>query len=55
MTPGMNWYAHLVEKLRLFNQSQIAKGEPVMKIEQYAYNRNIDLSGRTVVDVEKLP
>lgn len=54
-TPSMRYYAGLIHRWKIFNRHQRQDGHPELSFELWCWNNNVDLSGRTKVDLSKLP
>lgn len=51
-TPSIEWYGRLIKNWNIFNKNQRIDKQPELTLSQYAYNRNIDLSGRRKREVD---
>ena len=44
-----NYYEGLKDDWKLWNKGQRQKSQPQLDFDSYCYNRNIDLSGKTLI------
>lgn len=51
-TPSLMFYAKAKKAHQDFNRHQRQNNQPELSFELWAWNNNIDLSGRTVVNIE---
>jgi len=52
-TPAVDWYGQLIDKLNTFNRNQRLDGQPESTLRHFCKCRNIDLSGKELVDINK--
>ena len=52
-TKSYQFHARMVAAWRTFNKNQRIDNQPQLSFKQWAYTSNIDLSGRTVVDLNR--
>jgi hypothetical protein len=50
-TKSVIYYNTLRHKWKLFNKSQRQNNQPEMSFKQWLYNKGIDLSGRTKIEL----